>query len=75
LRFRYTVLLACVSSLLWNALMIYLGMMFGSHWQRVNDYLNLYGKIFIPVLIVLTLGWFAYKYIKNRKEKKTVDKL
>lgn len=69
LRFRYTVLLACVSSLIWNALMIYLGMMFGSHWQRVNYYLNLYGQILIPVLIALIVGWFVYKYVKSRKEK------
>lgn len=64
MRLRYSVVLAAISSLLWNVLLIYLGKIFGSNWRIVNQYLETYGLYLLPV-VVLLFGYFIYRFIKN----------
>lgn len=66
LRFRYTIIYATISSLIWNGLLIYFGMLFGSNWRLVDHYISLYGYIFIPIFAIVAI-YFGYKFFKNKK--------
>ena len=62
-----TILLSGLSSLLWNGLLIYLGMLAGNNWRSVDKYMTLYGYILIPIFLIIAL-YFAYRWYKNKKK-------
>lgn len=68
LKFRYTIIYAAISSLIWNGLLIYFGMLFGSNWRLVDKYISLYGYIFIPIFALVAI-YFGYKFYKSHKDK------
>lgn len=63
LQFSVTVALSAISALVWNSLLIYLGSVFGDNWKTVDYYMSLYGKIILPiaVVIILFLAWRWYR--------------
>lgn len=64
-----TVILSLLSAGLWNFILIYLGMIFSDNLEKVIEYINLYGKILFPSILVILIG-LAIKYIiKVRKSK------
>lgn len=69
---KKTVLLSTASALLWNALIIYLGMIFGYNIAYVDKLLSTYNNVIIIITIVVVLFFTArYFYVKfkNRKNK------
>ncbi len=66
-----TAVLAGLSSLLWNGLLIYLGMVAGTNWRAVDNYVSIYGcYIILPIFAMIAL-YFAYKWVKNKRKSKT----
>jgi membrane protein DedA with SNARE-associated domain len=66
MNFAATTVLSAVSATVWNALLLYLGMLFGSNWKRVIEYLALYTKvatIIAAIVIALCLWW----YLRRRR--------
>ncbi|MGE5797442.1 MAG: DedA family protein [Ignavibacteria bacterium] len=61
LKAKKTAALAAASALVWNAIIIYLGMIFGDNVEKVDFYLNKYNKIAIVITIIVIL-FFAAKY-------------
>lgn len=64
-----TMLLSTVSSLLWNFILIYLGMMFGENIISVDKYLSTYSNIVVTVsillVIILVIKYFLVKKKTN----------
>ncbi len=69
LEFKKTAILAAVSAFIWNAIIIYLGLIFGNNIETIDKYLSTYGNIawiitgVVAVLVVLRF------IIKKRKIK------
>lgn len=61
-----TILSSTISSLLWNFLLIGMGMLVHENWQVIDHYLNLYGWMILLLLILLIGGKIFFK----RKKKK-----
>lgn len=64
-----TVFLSTVSSLLWNIVLLYLGMEFGRNVALVDSYLNTYSNIVIAVTAIVIL-FFLIKYFYNKMKKR-----
>ncbi len=64
MRLRYSIVLAAISSLIWNSLLIYLGMVFGDNWRFVYDKVQEYGLYIAPVAIII-IGYYVYKFFKS----------
>ncbi len=70
LKAKKTALLAAVSAIVWNAIIIYLGMIFGDNVGKVDFYLNKYNNIAI-VITGLVILFFAAKYFWRKKRIKS----
>ena len=55
---------------IWNSILIGAGYKLGEHWSEVSNWYATYKHILIPVLIILFVTIFAYRYLK--KHWKTV---
>lgn len=62
-----TLLLATLSSLLWNTLLLYAGKGLGSNWKIISSHLEIYSKI----VTILTLLVIALVVLFNRFRKKS----
>lgn len=67
MNFGITILLSAVSSLVWNGLLIYFGMLAGSNWREIDRYIALYGYILLPIFVLIAL-FFAYKWYRDKKK-------
>lgn len=65
--FPRTVIYCTISAAVWNALMILLGMQFGSRWRDVDQYLSTYGTAITILLVAAVVGWFVWKWWKKRR--------
>ena len=67
-----TILLSLASALIWNSILIFLGMEFGQNWKVADHFLDIYGNIvlilFIVLVIVISIRWFVKKKNKSRVE-------
>jgi len=67
---RKTTALSFVSALVWNAILLYLGYVFGDNWQLVEKYMNLYGYIIMPSVAVIILGFIVFRILANKLSRK-----
>jgi membrane protein DedA with SNARE-associated domain len=63
-----TVVLATLSAAFWNAIMIYLGIIFGDNIDRVDFYLSRYEKIVLIITGIVVL-FFVIRYFFFKKKK------
>lgn len=66
---KRTILLATISALIWNAIIIYLGFVFGNNVEVVDKYLSTYSNIAIGITVVVVIA-LIIKYFINRRKKK-----
>ena len=69
LSFWKTTFLAFISSLVWNAILLFAGKSLGSNWRAISPYLESYGKIVLIISIIVVLIIFGYGYVRNRKQQ------
>jgi membrane protein DedA with SNARE-associated domain len=69
LRFGITMILSVVSSLLWNAFILYLGAKFGQHWEVANDFIGEYGKFLMIGIIAAFVVWIVIRIVKRSMQK------
>ena len=67
-----TTLLCALSAAAWNAILLYLGMIFGKNWQKVGEYLSIYSTV-VTVIVLAVLAVFGWRYLKNRRTLPTVE--
>ena len=69
LNVKKTVILASISALIWNAIIIYLGYLFGNNVAVVDEYLSTYSNIAIGVTVIVVL-FLVIKFIIAKKKNK-----
>ncbi len=67
LHFGITTLLCALSAGVWNAGLLFGGVMFGKKWRIVADYLALYGRAMSIVLGILFLIWGLWYFLRKKK--------
>lgn len=70
LNLKKTAVLAAISALLWNTIILYLGVLFGNNVKVVDFYLTRYSKIVIIITVVVVL-FFVVRYLLTRKKVKS----
>lgn len=75
MNFAVTTALCTVSAAAWNALLLYLGMAFGSNWRRVIEYLTLYSKVatIIVVVAIIICVWWYLRRKRNAASSASAD--
>ena len=66
---KKTTLLCGVSALAWNAIILYLGYVFGDNVELVDSYINTYSNIVIAVTILIVLFLIIRMFIRKRKAR------
>ena len=65
-----TTTLCALSAMVWNAILLYLGMIFAGNWRRAAEYLETYSKI-ATVVVSAALILFLIVYFRRRKQTPT----
>lgn len=63
-----TLILSALSSLLWNIILLYMGIMFGKNVGVVDKYLSTYSNIVIAISLAVII-FFTLRYFINKKKK------
>ncbi len=69
---KLTIILSFISAAIWNIILIYLGSLFGSNWETVDDYMTSYGTITTlaaAVIIVVFGGYKLYGFLTKKKKE------
>jgi membrane protein DedA with SNARE-associated domain len=64
--FAFTTLLCALSALAWNAILLYLGMVFADNWRRAAEYVGLYGKV-VSIALGGAIIIFLILYLRRRR--------
>jgi membrane protein DedA with SNARE-associated domain len=67
LNVKKTIILAAISAFVWNAIILYLGYVFGNNVGLVDEYLSTYSTIAIAVTIVVVI-FLIIKFILGKKK-------
>jgi membrane protein DedA with SNARE-associated domain len=68
-----TTVLASLSSLLWNFILLFAGKKLGENWRDISVYLEAYGELMtflVVATILLYVGWHLYKKRANSEPVK-----
>jgi membrane protein DedA with SNARE-associated domain len=57
---------------LWNAFLIYVGMLLGRNWTKLEHYTKIMDVLVLIVLLV-GIGYWIYKIIKKKKNKESIQ--
>ena len=66
---KKTIILSTISAFAWNALILYLGYIFGDNVELVDKYLTTYTNIVIGITIVIALFFIIRFYLRKKKSK------
>jgi len=67
LKYINSIIYCTISSIIWNFIILYLGMTFSENWREVDKFLDLYGKIVMVIIILIAL-FFVIRYFVNKKK-------
>jgi len=62
-----TTLLCALSAAAWNAILLYLGMIFGKNWQKVGEYLSIYSTV-VTIIVIAVVAVFVWRHLKNKRK-------
>jgi len=68
-----TTLLSTVSAMIWNSVLIYLGVKFADNLDLVKEYITLYGKIVFPIIIIVLLVLAIKFFVFNGKKEEIIE--
>jgi len=69
LNVKKTLLLAAISALVWNAIIIYMGYVFGNNVEVVDKYLSTYSNIAISITVIVVIILVVKFYLCRKKNK------
>lgn len=69
-----SVALSFVSALIWNMILVQAGLALGSNWEQIIIYLDAYGKTVTTVVVIVTLGYIAYRVFGPKPKNGTSSK-
>lgn len=68
LDFKKTVVLSAISALIWNSILIYLGVVFGNNFEAILEYLSLYGQILFPIIGLIIVVFLVKKFWWDKRK-------
>lgn len=60
------VLYTSVGTIIWNAVLIYLGMVLGQNWEKVLHYFDMYSNVLYIVMAILIIAGIIYLYKRKK---------
>ena len=66
---KRTIILSTISAFIWNALILYLGYIFGDNVELVDQYLTTYRNIVIGITLAVVLFFIIRFYFRKKKSK------
>jgi membrane protein DedA with SNARE-associated domain len=66
-----TVVLASISSFVWNTILLYAGKSLGTNWKSISTYLEAYGRIVIFASVIIILFFILKNLYSRRKSRDT----
>jgi membrane protein DedA with SNARE-associated domain len=69
LSFWKTVILASISSLVWNAILLYAGNALGTNWRSILLYLDAYGRIVTVISVIIIIMLIGHAYFRKRNNQ------
>ncbi|UBH08722.1 DedA family protein [Macrococcus armenti] len=55
-----------IGTIIWNAVLIYLGMALGQNWEKVLYYFDMYSNVFYMIIVILLIVGIIYLYKRKR---------
>jgi membrane protein DedA with SNARE-associated domain len=62
----YVFVLGFTSTMIWNGLLISLGMILGHNWNELLGYISRYNTVFFGITIIVLILLFSYRFLKKR---------
>lgn len=62
-------ILATLSALIWNGILIYAGYMLGVNWESITGIVSQYNKIVIALSVLVVIGFIVYKFVYKKKKE------
>jgi membrane protein DedA with SNARE-associated domain len=62
----FTTLLCALSAMVWNGILLYLGMVFANKWRSAAEYLGLYSKV-MSIALGGAIIIFLFLYLRRRR--------
>ncbi len=72
LKSLWVLLLATLSALIWNGILMYAGYVLGVNWESITGIISQYNQIVIILTVLLISGFIIYKFVIKRRVKKNV---
>jgi membrane protein DedA with SNARE-associated domain len=69
LRYLHSVIFCTISSIIWNFIILYLGMSFTDNWREVDKFLDIYGRVVMIIIILVALFFVIRYFIRKKKDK------
>jgi membrane protein DedA with SNARE-associated domain len=69
-----TTILSAVSAAVWNAILLGAGAALGKNWILMDEYLQLYGKIFAVIAAAILILWIGVRVWQERTKTKNSAK-
>lgn len=63
------ILMTAAGSLIWNTVLVYLGVIVGASWKNVSEGVNIFSNVVLVLLIVLVIVGFIIIYLRKKKTK------
>ncbi len=60
------VVFTAVGSAIWNTVLISAGYLLGEKWSAVGEYVGIFSKITVAVIIIFAVGWVSLRLLRNR---------
>lgn len=60
------ILYTTVGTIIWNAVLIYLGMALGQNWEKVLQYFDMYSNVLYIVMVILLIAGIIYLYKRKK---------
>jgi membrane protein DedA with SNARE-associated domain len=67
LKWLYVFVLAAVSGMIWNGILVTAGYLFGVNWETITHIISRYNKIFFGLLILYILYYFYKNFLKEKR--------
>ncbi len=65
---RRVFLLGMISCMVWNALLIYAGALLGRNWQEIGEFLKMYNRVVIILLMTAGGSYILYRFVLYRRK-------
>ncbi len=64
-----TTLLSTLSAAVWNGVLLFAGFTLGKNWTRMDEYLQLYGKVLLGIAIAVIVVVLLVRFWKKKQQK------